>query len=51
MEAYQFRLVGVGEAAVILNDHAAPLRLKQAAVKGALGHVCGLVRRYRRGGP
>ena len=38
--------LGLGEAAVILNDHAAPLRLKQAAVKGALGHVWTFFRKF-----
>jgi hypothetical protein len=39
-------MLGLGEAAVLLNNPEAPFRLKQAAVKGALGHVCGFLRGF-----
>jgi hypothetical protein len=40
-------MLGLGEAAVLQNNPATPFLLKQAAVKGALGHVCGFLRRFR----
>jgi hypothetical protein len=39
-------MLGLGEDAVLLNDPTTPFRLKQAAVKGALGHVCAFLRRF-----
>ena len=37
---------GLREVTVILNDPATPFRLKQAAVKGALGHVWTFFRKF-----
>jgi hypothetical protein len=39
-------MLGLGEDAVLLNDPTTPFLLQQAAVKGALGHVCAFLRRF-----